>query len=164
MKWENVMVPSPTHVPGPTAALKVVGSHWSWIRIANGLRAAINAMEAAIGINVRVTAAVSSSFFMVKLLLFRRQIEPWWCGYYPCCKICQDEKICARWSTRAWRGQLGAQFDRAQEGVAGLLQGFFSAGGFAGGLGAAVAGRDFEGEAGWGVQKAGSPSVNSLGM
>src|SRR5712692_3561932 len=136
MKWENVMVPSPTHVPGPTAALKVVGSHWSWIRIANGLPAAINAMEAAIGINVRVTAAVSSSFFMVKLLLFRRQIEPWWCGYYPCCKICQDEKFACD-GVLELGGASQARSSTVPRRSGWATSGFLFGGRFCGGLGGA---------------------------
>src|SRR5215470_8758633 len=34
MNCANVMFPSPTHVPGPAAALNVVGSHLSFIRTA----------------------------------------------------------------------------------------------------------------------------------
>src|ERR1041385_6447600 len=34
MNCANVIVPSPTHVPGPAAALNVVGSHLSIIRTA----------------------------------------------------------------------------------------------------------------------------------
>src|SRR5216684_4471369 len=64
IKWLNVMVPSPTHVPGPTAALNVAGSQGPCIRTTNGSLAAINAMEAAIGIIASTTAAYSLDFFM----------------------------------------------------------------------------------------------------
>src|SRR5215470_7857677 len=61
---ENVIVPSPTQVPAPTAALNVVGSHLSLNRTTIGSLAAVKTTEAAMETITSVAAKHSLTLFM----------------------------------------------------------------------------------------------------
>src|SRR5262249_34826700 len=79
---ENVIVPSPTQVPAPTAALNVVGSHLSFIRTAKeslAIKTTEDAMEIATSAAARHTLPLFMGFpFLSKIQLsasIRRKVR-----------------------------------------------------------------------------------------
>src|SRR5260370_9021132 len=118
---------------GPSTALKVTGSHSSKATTCATLGGFSSSGAAGTKLSVRAaTKKLARRVFILVLLPYLRGNDA-------------DSIHAARFVTME-------MFCRRLEEAA-LPQGFFSAEGFVGGLATPVAGRGFEGEAGWGVQK-----------